>query len=210
MRVALDRPYPSSLAPGANAVTTVSPAMSASGLVTGTLEWKDDVPSDYHVPVTLEYVVSGTAISPASLDFGSLEVGSPPSSQQITVQNCDALPAQVKVRSLRATNGPIGAWKISPDVGNMAQLGAKGTESVLVRFEPPGRARYEAELQLDTPSGITTIRLIGEGTGRDLDDTSVYACSCSGTGTGGGWPIALALVLVIRPGRRRRGSSSPR
>jgi len=202
--------YPSSLAPGATAVTTVSPAMSAMGLVTGTLEWKDDVPSDYHVPVTLEYVVSGTAISPAALDFGTIEVGTPGSSQQITIQNCEALPAQVKVRSLRATSGPIGAWTISPTIGNAQQLGSKGIEVVTAHFQPPGRGRYEAELQLDTPTGIKTIKLIGEGTGKDLDDTSVYACSCSGTGAGGGWPIALALVIVLRSGRRRRGSSSPR
>lgn len=202
--------YPSSLAPGASAVTTVSPAMSATGSVAGTLEWKDDVPSDYHVPVTLEYVVDGTAVSPASLDFGAVEVGTPGSSQQITIQNCEAVPAQVKVRSLRAAHGPIGAWTISPMIGDAAQLGAKGIEVVTAQFEPPGRGRYEAELQLDTPTGISKIQLVGEATGRDLDDTSVYACSCSGGSSGGGWPIALALIVVVRSGRRRRGSSSPR
>lgn len=199
--------YPSTLAPGASAITTVSPAMSATGTVTGTLEWKDDVPSDYHIPVTLDYVSSGTAISPAALDFGTLPVDSPGSSQQITIQNCDPVPGSVKIRSLRSSQGPIGAWTLSPNIGSSAQLGAKGAETVTVHFQPPGRGRYQAELQLDTPTGVQKIRLLGEGTGRDLDDTSVYACSCSGGGPAGGWPILLALLAI---GRRRRGSSSPR
>lgn len=199
--------YPSTLAPGTSAVTTISPAMSAMGTVTGTLEWKDDVPSDYHIPVTLDYVASGTAISPAALDFGTLPVDSPGSSQLITIQNCDPVPGSVKIRSLRSTQGPIGAWSLSPNIGASAQLGAKGSETVTVHFQPPGRGRYAAELTLDTPSGLQKIRLLGEGTGRDLDDTSVYACSCSGGSAGGGWPIALALIIIVR---RRRGSSSPR
>ena len=199
--------YPSTLAPGASAVTTVSPAMSAMGLVTGTLEWKDDVPSDYHIPVTLVYVSSGTAISPAALDFGTLPVDSPGSSQLITIQNCDAVPGSVKIRSLRSSQGPIGAWSLSPNIGSMAQLDAKGAETVTVHFQPPGRGRYQAELELDTPTGIQKIRLLGEGTGRELDDTSVYACSCSGGSPGAGWPILLALGFIVR---RRRGSSSPR
>ena len=199
--------YPSTLAPGTSAVTTVSPAMSAMGTVTGTLEWKDDVPSDYHIPVTLDYVSSGTAISPAALDFGTLPVDSPGSSELITIQNCDPVPGSVKIRSLRSSQGPIGAWTLSPNIGSSAQLDAKGAETVTVHFQPPGRGRYQAELQLDTPTGIQKIRLLGEGTGRELDDTSVYACSCSGGNAGGGWPILLALVAIVR---RRRGSSSPR
>ncbi|MBV8762194.1 MAG: choice-of-anchor D domain-containing protein, partial [Deltaproteobacteria bacterium] len=199
--------YPSSLAPGASAMTTISPAMSATGTVMGTLEWKDDVPSDYKIPVTLDYVASGTAISPAALDFGTLPVDSPGSKQQITIQNCDPVPGSVKLRSLRSTQGPIGAWSLSPNIGASTQLGARGAETVTVTFLPPGRGRYQAELTLETPDGLQKIRLIGEATGKDLDDTSVYACSCSGGSPGAGWPIGLALVLIVR---RRRGSSSPR
>ncbi|HSN26266.1 MAG TPA: choice-of-anchor D domain-containing protein, partial [Kofleriaceae bacterium] len=199
--------YPSTLSPGASAVTTISPAMSATGTVTGTLEWKDDVPSDYFIPVTLDYVASGTAISPAALDFGTLPVDSPGSTQMITVQNCDPVPGSVKIRSLRGIEGPIGAWSLSPDIGAAAQLGAKGSETVTVHFQPPGRGRYQAELTLDTPSGLQKVRLIGEATGKDLDDTSVYACSCSGGSPGAGWPIAFALIAIVR---RRRGASSPR
>src|SRR3569623_2021995 len=187
--------------------TQVSGQVSLINTGTGTLEWKDDVPSDYHIPVTLEYVSSGTAISPAALDFGTLPVDSPGSSELITIQNCDPVPGSVKIRSLRSSQGPIGAWTLSPNIGSSAQLDAKGAETVTVHFQPPGRGRYQAELQLDTPTGIQKIRLLGEGTGRELDDTSVYACSCSGGNAGGGWPILLALVAIVR---RRRGSSSPR
>jgi uncharacterized protein (TIGR03382 family) len=182
---------------GMSSVATVSPSAGATGTVSGMLEWKDDVPSDYKVPVTLDYVANGTAVSPAALDFGSVEVGSASESQMITAQNCELDPKPFKIKALRGKDGagPIGAWKISPLVGFSTKLGAHDIQVITAHFDPPGRGHYEIHLRADA-------------TGRDFDRTSVYACSCAGGGVSGGWPIVLALFGVRF--RRRRGASSPR
>jgi uncharacterized protein (TIGR03382 family) len=194
---------------GMSSVATVTPSASATGTVTGMLEWKDDVPSDYKVPVTLDYVTSGTAISPAALDFGSVEVGSASESQMVTAQNCEFDPKPFKIKALRGKDGsgPIGAWKIQPAVGFSTMLGAHDVQVITAHFDPPGRGHYEADLELETDAGPQTIHLVADATGRDFDRTSVYACSCATGDVASGWPIALALVIVRR---RRRGSSSPR
>lgn len=190
------------------ATAQVVPSASASGMVTSALHWTDDVPSDYTVPVTLDYVANGTAVSPAALDFGAVEVGQPSGSQHITAQNCELTPKPFKVRALRGKDGsgPIGAWKIDPPVGFSTMLGANQVQIITAHFDPPGRGDYEADLELDTDVGPQIIHLTAEATGRDFDRTSVYACQCNGGSVTGGWPILLALILV----RRRRGSSSPR
>jgi uncharacterized protein (TIGR03382 family) len=179
------------------------------GTVSGMLEWKDDVPNDYKVPVTLDYVANGTAVSPAALDFGSVEVGSASESQMIVAQNCELDPKPFKIKALRGKDGagPIGAWKISPLVGFSTNLGAHDTQVITAHFDPPGRGHYEADLELETDVGAQTIHLVADATGRDFDRTSVYACSCASGDVAGGWPIVLALVIVRR---RRRGPSSPR
>jgi uncharacterized protein (TIGR03382 family) len=194
---------------GMSSVVTVSPSASAMGTVSGMLEWKDDVPSDYKVPVTLDYVANGTAVSPAALDFGSVEVGSASDSQMIIAQNCELDPKPFKIKALRGKDGagPIGAWKISPLVGFSTNLGAHDTQVITAHFDPPGRGHYEADLELETDVGTQTIHLVADATGRDFDHTSVYACSCASGDIAGGWPIVLALVIVRR---RRRGASSPR
>ena len=194
---------------GMSSVAAVSPAAGAMGTVSGMLEWKDDVPNDYKVPVTLDYVATGTAVSPAALDFGSVEVGSASDSQMITAQNCELDPKPFKIKALRGKDGagPIGAWKISPLVGFSTNLGAHDIQVITAHFDPPGRGHYEADLELETDLGTQTIHLSADATGRDFDRTSVYACSCASGDVAGGWPIVLALVIVRR---RRRGASSPR
>jgi uncharacterized protein (TIGR03382 family) len=193
-----------------SSVATVTPSASATGTVTGMLEWKDDVPSDYKVPVMLDYVASGTAVSPAALDFGSVEVGSASDSQMITAQNCEVDPKPFKIKALRGKDGagPIGAWKIQPAVGFSTMLGARDIQVITAHFDPPGRGHYEADLELETDTGTQTIHLVADATGRDFDRTSVYACTCASGDVTSGWPIGLAFVLVSV--RRRRGSSSPR
>jgi hypothetical protein len=195
---------------GMSSVATVSPSASAMGEVTGMLEWKDDVPSDYKVPIALDYVVNGTAVSPAALDFGAVEVGSASDSQMITAQNCELDPKPFKIKALRGKDGagPIGAWKILPLVGFSRDLSAHDIQVITVHFDPPGRGHYEADLELETDVGPQTIHLSADATGRDFDHTSVYACTCDSGDVRGGWPLVLALVIVRR--RRRRGSSSPR
>jgi hypothetical protein len=201
--------WPATLAPGNEIVADISPASSVSGPITGTLAWNDDVPSQYRVPVKLEYVTSGTALSPRGLDFGQVVVDQPSHTQRVNLENCDDSARIVTVKSIRGIKGPIGAWVLDPRIGFKKTLASHEKLAVLVTFTPPARGHYEAELVVETESGQETILLIGDATGRDFGATSFYSCSCSSPGALlGGWPIVLALIVVS--GRRRRALSSAR
>jgi hypothetical protein len=193
---------PSMLSPMASLTATITPAATTEGAVEGTLTWHDDVPTDHSVPVTLEYVTSGTAVSPRGLDYGTVPVDDPARSQYVKLQNCDLTPSTIEIESLRAKQGTLAAWRIDPPVGTKRQLSLHQTQDVTVTFDPTGRGRYEAELIVRAADGRKVIQLLGDSTGRDFDDTSFYTCTC----TGGapplhGWPIVLAVVLIVR--RRR-------
>jgi hypothetical protein len=201
--------FPLALPPSMSVTAEISPAVSANGGLEGTLTWQDDVPTLHEIPVILEYVSSGTALSPGALDFGVVAVDVPGTSQRINLENCDADATTITVKSLRGLKGPIGAWVIEPTVGYAKQLGAHEKQAVNVTFKPPARGRYEAELQVATRDGVKTILLVGEATGRDFDETSFYTCVCNTPGAPwGGWPLPMAVVVIIV--RRRRGSSSSR
>jgi MYXO-CTERM domain-containing protein len=201
--------FPLSLPPSMSVTAEVSPAVSANGALEGMLTWQDDVPTLHEIPVILEYVSSGTALSPRALDFGIVAVDMPATSQRLNLENCDADPSKITVKSLRGMRGPIGAWVIEPKVGWEKQLGSHEKQAVNVSFKPPARGRYEAELQVQTRDGMETVLLVGEATGRDFDETSFYTCACSTPGAPwGAWPLPLAVAVLIV--RRRRGSSSSR
>jgi hypothetical protein len=200
---------PLALPPTMSITATVSPAMNAAGLLAGTMTWHDDVPSDYEIPVMLEYVVSGTALSPRGLDFGSVEVDDPAPSQSLKLQNCDLDPSSIKIESLQTKPGTLGAWVIDPHVGYTKQLASHEEQAVTVTFQPPARGRYEAELTLRTIDGRQVVHLVGDATGRDFERTSFYACACNAPGPPvRGWPIVVAIAIVIS--RRRRAASSAR
>jgi len=189
----------------------VMPAASAAGPIEGTLTWRDDVPSEHKLSVILDYVASGTALSPRGLDFGSVPVDAdpPPGPQHIRLQNCDLTPTSIKIESLKTRQGTLGAWRIDPAVGFTKTLSAKEQVAVIVSFEPPGRGRYEADLTVQTASGRQVVKLVGDATGRDFENTSFYACACNGPGAPSrGWPIVIAIMFVIF--RRRPGFSDLR
>ncbi|HEX5060112.1 MAG TPA: choice-of-anchor D domain-containing protein, partial [Kofleriaceae bacterium] len=204
---------PGPLPPGMSRTATVTPAMSAMGPIEGTLSWTEDTPMTHEVGVKLDYVATGTALSPRGLDFGIVPVDDDPLTeytQHLTLQNCDQAPTSIKIESLKTKAGTLGAWHLVPNVGYTKQLGAKETQAVQVTFDPPARGKYEADMTVQTSSGKQVVHLIGDATGRDFDNTSFYACACNGPGAPSrGWPIVLAVAIVIVR-RRRPGPSSPR
>lgn len=203
--------FPLALPAGMSTSADVSPAVSASGAIEGTLTWEDDVPTVHEVPVELEYVSTGTALSPRALDFGVVAVDGPGGTQRVIVENCDPDPAMVAVKTLRGVRGPIGAWIVEPRVGYSKLLGAHEQQAVNVTFKPPARGMFEAQLLVTTRAGTQTVLLVGEATGKDFDETSFYTCGCTTPGVPwAGWPVPAAFVLLVIRGRRRRGSSSPR
>jgi hypothetical protein len=200
---------PAMLAANTSLTAMVTPAVSAMGPVNGTLTWRDDVPSEHQIGVVLDYVASGTALSPRGLDFGVVPVDLEVGAQNIRLQNCDLAPTSIKIESLKTKSGTLGAWIIEPKVGFTKQLAAKEQQAITVTFDPPARGHYEADLTVQTAAGKQIVHLVGDATGRDWDNTSFYACACNGRGAPSrGWPVVLAIGFVIF--RRRRGSSSAR
>jgi hypothetical protein len=200
---------PGPLAAGNSITAQVAPGMAASGPIHGMLTWRDDVPSEHVIRVVLDYVATGTALSPRGLDFGVVEVDMPGGAQQIKLQNCDMTPSRVKLESLKTKQGTLAAWILEPRVGYTKELGGREQQSITVSFEPPARGRYEADLTVTTASGKQIVHLVGDATGRDFDATSFYACACSGpSAPQRGWPVLVAIVLVIVRRRRRVFSSS--
>lgn len=196
--------YPSALPPMMSISAEVAPVSSAAGKLSGTLTWDDDVPSHYQVPVTVETVSSGTAISPALLDFGSVAVDAAAFPQHITIENCDLDATDVTIKAITTHASPVGAWVLEPRLGYKKTLPPHEKQAITVTFRPPARGRYEADLEVVTSVGPKTIKLRGDAVGRDFDNTSFYACACeTPQSPAKGWPIFVAVLFVIVRRRRR-------
>jgi hypothetical protein len=201
--------FPSPLQPGMQLTATVEPIVTTKGAVNGTFTWDDDATSQaYQLPVKVEYIDSGTAISPALLDFGSISVDAAGFPKHVNIENCDLMSTDITIKAIRTQNSPVGAWVLEPRLGYKKTLPPHEKQAITVTFRPPARGRYEADLEVETSVGPKTIHLRGDAVGRDFDNTSFYACACTSLSPSRGWPILAAILFVIF--RRRRGSSSAR
>jgi hypothetical protein len=199
--------YPSQLAPGDQAIVGIRPMTTTTpGMMHGTLTWSDDVPSDYSVGVDLEYVASGTALSPRAIAYGDVEVDTVPPQREIVLQNCDPDPVTMSIASVTATQGAASAWSVSPPVGFTKVLAAHERLTIDVQFAPHARGSYVAALQVSANGNTLTVPLTGNGTSGSLQHTDFYACTCSGAGSpaSGLWIVAALALITCR---RRRGSS---
>ncbi len=198
---------PGDLAPMQSLVATIAPATTEAGARSGTLRWHDDVPTDHEVDLAVEFIASGTAVSPKGLDFGTMPVGASRITRDVRLENCDVTPSTIEVASLRSTHGPLSAWQVNPPIGTRRSLSSREVEVITVTFDPSGRGPHEAELTVMTADGPRTIPLLAEATGRDFTSGSFYMCMCSGGGPiQNAWPIPAAVLLVFC--RRRRRSAA--
>jgi MYXO-CTERM domain-containing protein len=171
------------------------------GALHGTLTWDDDVASHYVVPVDLEYISTGTAISPASIDFGQIAVNFSSATQRIVLQNCDDTP--VMLDRVVVTEGDRNAWDLQPPI--MAQLvPPHATITLAVAFQPHRGGHFASHVDIDVGGATQHVFLNGDAIG-GLDASDFYACSCSGRDAPSrGWPIVVAALVVVR--RRRRST----
>jgi hypothetical protein len=201
--------FPAPLQPAMELTASVEPVVTTAGAVTGTLTWNDDVPSHYQVGTKVEYITSGTALSPALLDFGSIAVDAAGFPKHVNIENCDLQATDITIKAIRTQDSPVGAWVLEPRLGTKKTLAPHEHQAITVTFRPPARGRYEADLEVDTSVGPKRIHLRGDAVGRDFDNTSFYACACTSLSPSRGWPIVAAIMFVIFR-RRRRAPSSPR
>ncbi len=191
------------LASGDKATVGVMLASSTAGVQEGTLEWDVDAPgAPFQTKVSVELLMEGTAVSPAVLRFGGIEIAEPPTMMQtITLENCGPDPAIVSYDRVTASEGSTSAWKLDPP-SQQRELLPDETMRVRVAFDPERPGRHLAELHVNVDGGEKIVIFEGEATGLLPEETSFYACGCSGSSDPTrGWPIFLAVPFVLR--RRR-------
>jgi MYXO-CTERM domain-containing protein len=210
-RALLDHPgdYPAALAPGTTATVGVTPETTMIGSIDGTLTWDVDAPAGpFSVPVTLRYIDAGTAISPRSAIFGSVEVAQTSPRQTITLENCNPQPIRLAIEGVTASAGDVDAWDVSPREDERT-LGPRDKLQISAAFRPRRAGRHVAYIRVAIDGAPGEIELSGDALGGLPEPTSFYACSCSGGGAGSpapGAPIAAAVLLVLR--RRRRSCAA--
>lgn len=193
------------LAAGDKATVGVMLASSTSGLQEGTLVWDVDAPgAPFETEVSVELLMEGTAVSPANLRFGGIDIAEPPMmTQTITLENCGPDPAIVSYDRVAASEGSATAWQLDPP-SQQRELLPDETMRVRVAFDPERPGRHLAELRFNVDAGAKIVTLEGEATGVLPEETSFYACGCSGSSDPSrGWPILLAIPLALRSRRRR-------
>lgn len=199
--------FPLALAANNEASVEVTPAMMTAGASSGQLTWQVDAlgaPFEtFTVPVDLEYIPEGAAVSPRNLEFGQLDVSlvSPPST--VTLRNCDPNPVSVRVEGLVSSRGNLDAWQIEPRIVERL-LASQETLAITARFSPKRVGRHEARIMLRVGDEQRFVEISGDGVGALLDKTSLYACDCSGAGRPYAlFPIGLAVFAIIVRRRRR-------
>jgi MYXO-CTERM domain-containing protein len=184
------------------ATVGITPAsITTPGKITGTLSWDVDAPgSPFSVPVSLEYLASGTAVSPESMSFGAVDLDDRTTNQVVTLENCGTDPVLVTYSGVAATAGTAGAWKLDP-AGDQRELAPDGKMQIMVAFAPRDPGLHQAHIPIDIDGVEHDVELTGNGIGVRLEKTSFYACNCSGGSPSQGWPLLLIVALVLR--RRR-------
>ncbi|MGN6103571.1 MAG: choice-of-anchor D domain-containing protein, partial [Kofleriaceae bacterium] len=200
--------YPAILAPDTSAAIEVAPSSTTPGHVEGLVSWDVDVPSaPLAVPVVVEFIADGTAVSPREVRAES-DVGMTTPWRTVTLQNCSSSPVAVTLAGVVAVVRGANAWDVTPRA-EQRTLGPRETMAVQVRFAPKRPGAHQAYLDLSVGGAPLPVDLIGHAFGVEPERTSFYACACSTSANPiGGAPIAAALVISLR--RRRRSPAMPR
>jgi len=194
--------YPAPLLAGTMATVGVAPVAQTPGELAGKLTWSVDVPMVFEVPVSLTLIETGTAISPASLDFSTVKVREISPRYMVTLQNCSLSPVMVTVDGVTSTRGGIAAWKTEPSL-DARTLAPQDKLTISVAFAPLRRGHHVAQLRVSVDGERHFVTLQGDGIDLDFKLTSFYACGCTTPRARTGWPIAVAIALVMLRRRRR-------
>jgi uncharacterized protein (TIGR03382 family) len=216
-QLAFDSPtaYPISLAPDDTAAIAVTPERQSTALtLTDTLTWTTDDAAQPTAStlITAQFVGSGGAIAPPSLDFGKVPVHLfVDDGQRVILQNCNTSALQLDQPTI---NAPF-----SIDSPNFpTTLAPNETATFSIGFHPTSLGVFQQVFSIGWQGSNETLQvaLVGDsvsttppgmdaGVGSSAPgETSFYACNAGG-GAASVWPLAFALALVI--GRRRCGSS---
>lgn len=198
--------YPAPLLANDTAMVGVTPSASTSGLLEGSLTWEVDAPgSPFQIPIRLEYIADGTAVSPGKVAFGVIPVETRSERKTVRLENCGTTPVTLELAGITSRIGGTKVWDVQPNRGTIV-LPPDGVQMIGVEFAPYRRGSYAATINLEVDGAKHPIEIFGDASGPILEPTSFYACACSGPGAPSrGWPVLFALILISR---RRTGSSS--
>lgn len=202
--------YPAPLLANKTAMVGVTPSASTSGPLDGELRWDVDAPNaPFTIPIHLEYIADGTAVSPGKLAFGVVPVETRSGRKTIKLENCGTVPVTLDLAGVSSRTGGTKVWDVQPNRGTIV-LPPDGVLLLGVEFAPFRRGSYAATINLEIDGEARPIEIFGDASGPILEPTSFYACGCAGpSAPSRGWPVVLALVLMFSR-RRRSGSSSAR
>jgi hypothetical protein len=146
---------------GANCVVSVTLTPTKKGARTGSLTFTDDAPNSPQT-VTLKGVGQSIALSPASLNFGTVTVGNTSSAQDVTVTNVGA--TTVTFTGFAFSGGAAGDYLISANTCG-ATIAPGANCSVGVQFKPTKTGTRSAKLNVKNNGGgspsATTLSGIG-------------------------------------------------
>ena len=132
------------VAPGTACTVNVTFTPTVIGIRHGTLTFTDNAPTRTQ-PVTLTGTGTQISLSPVSLNFGTLVVGTTSAAKSVIVTNVGTTPVTFTAISVAGTNP--GDYQISANTCN-ASLGAGGTCAVTVRFKPTAVGTRKATLSM--------------------------------------------------------------
>lgn len=200
-----DTIYPYQLMADRMVSTEVRPASSSAGVKEGTLTWEVDASlPPFTVPVSLETIGEGTAISPGKVELGTWDVGQRSPDRVIRLENCSMAPVEIVHRGVVATRGRTDSWDVRPKT-DARVLGPHDTMLVTVAFVPTEAGIHRAEISLEIDGQQRFVPLEAEGIGQILDKTSFYACGCSTDASARGlFGLLPALFAFLFVTRRRR------
>ena len=149
------------VAAGANCTVSVTFRPTAIGIRNGTLTFNDDAPTN---PQTVALTGTGTQISlsPVSLSFGTVAVGTTSAAKSVTVTNVGTTPVTFSGFSIAGTNP--GDYQISANTCGTS-LAAGGSCTVGVVFKPTAVGTRKAILRAADNGGGSpqTASLTGVG-----------------------------------------------
>jgi len=146
---------------GGNCSVSVTLTPTKKGARNGTLTFNDNASSSPQT-VTLKGVGQSIALSPTSLDFGSVAVGVTSSSKSITVSNVSS--AVVTFTGFAFAGAAAGDYLITANTCG-ATIAAGGTCSVSVAFKPAKTGKRNAKLNVKNNGGGSPASATLTGTG---------------------------------------------
>lgn len=152
--------------PGSSAPVAVAFAPKSITHAAAQIELATDDPAlpSFAIMLVGDSVSPHLAVSPATLDFGGVSVGTDAPTQQLTVRNTGNLPLQLS--ALRAASSGTGAYAISPAPTLPLTIAAGDSATLTVGYHPADNQGDDGTLTLttDDPDARTaTIALKGYG-----------------------------------------------